>query len=210
MSLRQRLAPALRWIRTAPTREPIAARFGLEPTGLDGVLLQPVEIEAIANEILARPGCALLVFGCGHDSRFWERVNQRGTTVFLEDHPEWAATVAATLTSSVVHQVSYGTTRTQWRELLDDPSNLAMPLPPEVRDRRWDVVLVDGPAGFDDSTPGRMKSIYEAARLVAPGGRVIVHDCERPVEDAYTTRYLGTNRLVLEIHGHALLRGYAF
>ncbi len=188
----------------------LATRFGLEPTALQLALLHANEVEAIVDAVTARPGGSFLVFGCGNDSRFWEQVNRDGTTAFLEDHPQWAEDVASKLTRADVHVVTYGTTRAQWRELLDDPTSLTMTLPPAVRDRRWDVVFVDGPAGFDDETPGRMKSIYEAARLVAPGGRVFVHDCEREVEDAYTARYLGEERVAVEITGHALLKGYAF
>ena len=36
-----------------------------------------------------------------------------------------------------------------------------------------------------------MKAIYMASRLVAPGGCVFVHDCERLPERTYAARYLG-------------------
>jgi hypothetical protein len=58
--------------------------------------------------------------------------------------------------------------------------------------------------------PGRMKSIYTASRLVAAGGHVFVHDCERPAEQAFAARYLGDDRLVVEVKGRAILRGYRF
>jgi glucuronoxylan 4-O-methyltransferase len=85
-----------------------------------------------------------------------------------------------------------------------------MDLPVELGSRRWDVILVDGPAGYDDTQPGRMKSIYAASRLVAAGGRVFVHDCDRPAERAFTSRYLGDDRLFVEAKGRATLRGYTF
>lgn len=190
-------------------RAGLAVREGLEPNGLDGVLLHVVEIEAVIAAIRARPDCALLVFGVGNDSALWTRVNAQGTTLFLENDAEWARRVAASLPAAQIAAVSYRTTRGQWRALLDDPGSLAMSLPRTVRERPWDVVLVDGPAGYDDTTPGRMQSIYEASRLVAPGGIVFVHDCERPVEQAYCERYLGADRLAVSVAGHALLNGYA-
>jgi hypothetical protein len=85
-----------------------------------------------------------------------------------------------------------------------------MDLPVEVGSRRWDVILVDGPTGHKDGQPGRMKSIYAASTLVAPGGCVFVHDCERPAEQAFASRYLGDDRLYIEAKGRAMLRGYAF
>lgn len=191
-------------------RAGLAVREGLESDGLDGVLLHVVEIEAVIAAIRARPHCALLVFGVGNDSALWARVNAQGTTLFLEDDAEWAERVGAALPEIEIAAVSYRTGRSQWQDLLDDPERLGMSLPPEVREGAWDVVLVDGPAGYDDTTPGRMQSIYEAGRLVAPGGIVFVHDCERPVEQAYCARYLGSDRLAVSITGHALLNGYAF
>src|SRR5690606_8636165 len=109
-----------------------------------------------------------------------------------------------------VHLVQYGTQRRFWRALLDDEDRLAMDLPHDVFARHWDVIIVDAPAGFDDTTPGRMKSIYAASRLARPGTRVFVHDCERPVEDAFTSKYLGSTRVFVETRGRAILRGYAF
>jgi hypothetical protein len=53
-----------------------------------------------------------------------------------------------------------------------------------------------------------MSSIYEAARLVAPGGVVFVHDVEREVENAYVERYLGEATCVVDVRGRAVLRGY--
>lgn len=190
-------------------RAAISERFGLDPTTLDGALLHAVEIEEITGEITAHPGGNLLVFGCGNDSLFWERVNSGGETVFLEHHPGWAAEIGARITSRVV-LVEYDTLRPQWEELLRQPDRLAMELPADIRERRRDVIFVDGPTGFDDDTPGRMKSIFEASRLVAPGGMVFVHDCERTVEAAYSAEYLGDERLRVSVNGHALLRGYRF
>lgn len=190
-------------------RARISSRYGLEPETLDGALLHDVEIEAIIAAVQARPGGSFLVFGCGNDSRLWERVNTAGRTVFLEHHPQWAGDVAASIQSEVI-LVSYWTQRAQWADLLDQPERLVMDLPPSVRDHQWDVVFVDGPTGFDDSTPGRMQSIFEASRLVSAGGMVFVHDCERPVEAAYSTVYLGSDRRSISVWGHALLNGYSF
>ncbi|MFN3746847.1 MAG: glycosyltransferase [Hyphomicrobiaceae bacterium] len=191
-------------------RSDLCDELGLKAEMLEGVQLEAAELRPIVSAIKERPGCSLLVFGCGRDSPFWEKVNRSGTTAFLEDNPEWAAQARARLTSATVHNIRYGTKLPQWRRLLNDPSQLGLDLPEEIRARKWDVILVDGPAGYSDSQPGRMKSIYTASRLVAPGGRVFVHDCERPAEQAFASRYLGDGRSYLEVKGRAVLRGYAF
>lgn len=194
----------------ASLRAELAKELGLGLDALTGVQLEAGELHPIVTAIRQRHGCSLLVFGCGNDSHFWEKANRDGTTAFLEDNPRWVAAARTRLATATVHSVRYDTRLPEWRSLLDKPSQLAMDLPVEIGSRRWDVILVDGPAGYDDSQPGRMKSIYAAAQLVAPGGHVFVHDCERPAEQAFAERYLGNGRLFVEVKGRAALRGYAF
>jgi uncharacterized protein (TIGR01627 family) len=177
---------------------------------LEGVQLQSTELRPIIEAITSRPRCSLLVFGCGHDSALWEKLNRDGTTAFIEDDPRWLEAARSTLKTAQVYRVSYGTRRPDWPSLLNSPARLEMELPAAISSRRWDVVLVDGPAGYDDAQPGRMKSIYAASKLVAPGGCVFVHDCERPVERQFAARYLGSQRLFVEAKGRAILHGYAF
>jgi uncharacterized protein (TIGR01627 family) len=190
-------------------RRDLEAELGLETGALDEVQLQSNEIRAIMAEVARKPDCSLLVFGCGNDSPIWERINRSGHTAFLEDSPEWAERARRSLSAAAVHEVSYGTILSEWRELLTRPHDLEMDLPAEVAQRKWDVIVVDGPAGHRDHLPGRMKSIYNAARLAAPGGMVFVHDAERPVEAAYAARFLaGNGTASVRVRGRALLRGY--
>jgi hypothetical protein len=151
---------------------------------------------------------SLLVFGVGNDSPLWMELNPGGRTAFLEDDPTWFAQVTAAHPALEGHLVQYGTRRTQWRALLHSPDQLRMALPAPILEHRWDVVLVDGPAGHRDFTVGRMKSLYMAAQLVKPGGSVFVHDAEREVETAYAQQYLAGFSLVHEVRGRAVLRHY--
>lgn len=191
-------------------RAKLAGEIGLDPAAMAKIQLEASELRPIIAAIKERPGCRLLVFGCGNDSPLWERVNSGGTTAFVEDNPKWAETIRGRLTTATVHETRYSAPRALWRDLLDSPADLALELPKAVGDQRWDIVLVDGPAGYDERQPGRMQSIYAASRLVAPGGMVFVHDCERPVEAAFASRFLGDDRLAVEAKGRALLKGYGF
>ncbi len=184
--------------------------MGLDAGALDGVQLTPSEFRPIVAAIRARPGGSLLVFGCGRDSPVWEKLNAGGSMAFIEDDPHWATAAKARLEGAPVFLVEYGTRRKQWRRLLKRPAELSLALPEAVRARPWDVIVVDGPAGYDNKRPGRMKSIYEASRLVARPGKIFVHDAERRVEAAYAARYLGKQRLFVEVRGAASLRGYQF
>ena len=197
-------------IYMAARRVGLARRLGLPPLLMADIQLSAEEIVPVVAAILARPGCRLLVFGCGNDSPFWEAVNATGTTAFIEDDPEWAKVAQGRLKGSAVHLVDYDCRLAQWPALLDQPERLNLTLPEAVEQARWDVILVDGPAGYQPDNPGRMKSIYAASRLVAGDGVVFVHDCNRPAEAAYAQRYLGKAAHMIEASGRALLRGYVF
>ena len=86
--------------------------------------------------------------------------------------------------------VNYNTRITDWKTLLEYPSLLDMTLPGYVEEEEWDVIFVDAPGGWNDQTPGRMKSIYLSSRLVKNSYDIFVHDCNREVEDIYCNKYL--------------------
>jgi uncharacterized protein (TIGR01627 family) len=163
------------------------------------ILLSAAEIHAIAQTVRAIPGCRLLVFGAGHDSRFWVECNQGNTTVFLEHNTAWAEQIANEIGRELIFDVSYRHRRSDWLRLLDAPDQLACVLPPEVSAAEWDIVLVDGPPGYLPEQPGRMQSIFTAAKMVRPGGYVIVHDCDREVERIYCDRFLGPGNLQRQV-----------
>ena len=168
------------------------------------------ELLPIVRAILAIPDCRLIVFGCGNDSLLWERVNAGGTTVILEDNPVWIERIRPQLSNTCIHKVDYGTRVEDWSRMLESGDALPLDLPEQIGLHSWDVVIVDGPAGYKEGLPGRSRSIVTASRLVAPGGKVFVHDCDRPLEREFTARYLGEQRRFLSVTGRALLNGYAF
>jgi hypothetical protein len=171
-----------------------------------GIQMYAHEIFFIARAI--RPPLNFLVFGMGNDSPFWFDLNRRGRTVFIEDQEQWFNKIKRENPLLEAYLVNYGTRLEQGMQLIDHPERLAMDLPPDIRTTEWDAILVDGPAGYEDGTPGRMKSIYEASRLIKAGGNIFVHDQEREVEREYCERYLLERNVVAEVTGRALLRHY--
>jgi uncharacterized protein (TIGR01627 family) len=174
------------------------------------IQLRPAELLPIVRAILAVSHCRMLVFGCGNDSPLWEKVNAGGITAFLEDNPKWLAIARSRLTSSVVERVEYRTRVADWPAQLDAGDALLLDLPDNIKTRQWDVILVDGPAGNRDDFPGRAQSIVTAARLIAPGGTIFVHDCDRPLEREFCARYLGEHRRVVSVATGSILNGYAY
>ncbi|HEX7134180.1 MAG TPA: hypothetical protein VF228_16505, partial [Iamia sp.] len=168
------------------------------------VQMSGAEIGRIAAAVAARPGGRLLVFGLGHDSSFWARLNAGGETLFIEDDAAWVEVCRRRDPSLAVVTTTYTTVRTEWEELMATPERLALDLPPVVTAAPWDVVVVDAPRGHRPHTPGRMQSIFAARGLVDPEGVVFVHDSDRTVEREYGRRYLGPSPSVVtgRLHGY--------
>lgn len=168
--------------------------------------METAELFEIAR-LLDRP-VRFLVFGLGNDSIMWHRLNKKGRTVFIEDQRHWFKKITKRNPYLEAYLVDYDTKLEQWDELLNSPEKLSLELPEQVCDVEWDVILVDAPAGYADGTPGRMKSIYTASRLIKDGGSVFVHDANRPVERLYSNTYLLKKNLVSEVRGRSLLHHY--
>ncbi|MDD3732198.1 MAG: hypothetical protein PHU88_07485 [candidate division Zixibacteria bacterium] len=178
---------------------------------LNGIQMSPRQLHHIMKTITGKSPCRLLVFGVGNDSIFWSLINRGGKTLFLEDNPVWFEKITGRSPGITACLVDYATRRKDWKELLETPARLEFSLPPMVGGQDWDIIVVDAPAGYDDNTPGRMKSIYMASKLVKKSGDVFVHDCNREIEDIYCNNFLGKDNLEREIKARiGNLRHYHF
>jgi len=171
-----------------------------------GIQMETPEISTILRSIT--PPLNLLVFGVGNDSPLWHCINKGGKTVFIEDRMDWFIKKKKEYPFLEAYIVEYKTKISEWRELLGNPKKLRLDFPKSVSETKWDMVLVDGPEGWAENTPGRMKSIYWSSRLVKKGGIVFVHDSEREVERAYGEKYLWREGIIAEVKGRSLLREY--
>lgn len=172
---------------------------------LNEIQLSEPELKAIIDSVKEKAPCKFLIFGLGNDSTFWARINRGGHTVFVEDDQHWFQKALESKNDLNVHLVDYLTERTEWREFLETPDLLDMTLPKEIESEKWDVILVDAPAGWNDSTPGRMKSIFLSSRLAHVSSDVFVHDCDRQIEMKYCDHFLKQENLSAEV---GLLRHY--
>jgi len=204
---------ALRWA-FLPSITMLAANFPNSATlwllrKFANIQLSVKQMQAVAKVVRDRPGCRFLVFGLGRDSPFWHRVNRAGSTLFLEDNGEWFERMKGMHPYLDVLKVAYTTKVPEW-ELLQ-PETIALPggLPSDFIKSRWDVVLVDAPAGWGPDCPGRMQSISLAEKVCEKDGMIFVHDTDRPAEAGWSDRVLGTNFAELRaLHPTGWLRGY--
>ncbi|NET41544.1 hypothetical protein [Okeania sp. SIO2B3] len=165
------------------------------------------EYAYITNVIGGKVPGNFLIFGVGQDSLLWLGVNRGGKTVFLEDDKDWLNQVKVGCENSIeAYLVEYGTRVYLWKSLLEEYSQgndcLWMVLPEKVLFTKWDFILVDAPAGYSEEKPGRMKSIYMAAKLAMKSGNtdIFIHDCDREVEDIYSDYFFDKGYLINQVH----------
>lgn len=180
----------------------------------EDIQLAPQQIEMIANAVRGRaPGCRLLVFGLGRDAGMWQRLNADGCTVFVEDNDHWARHALQRQPDLQVLRVSYaGRTVADSLPVQSNTPEVmaAWPLPPELERTDWDVIVVDAPFGFEDSSPGRSIPLHWTRQLMGPHTHVFVDDYERPVERACTDAWIAprcAHTLVVRRPGHDMFWG---
>jgi len=175
------------------------------------------DIRAISAVIRARAPCNLLVFGLGAESPLWLALNHGGRTVFLEENEFYVKYLEPRHPGLEAYDVSYTTKVRDFRDLLAaarasrakecrpvqnllfSECRLAInDLPNDLYDVAWDMVLIDGPSGWNPNSPGRMPSIFTTAVLARSGataakGRptdVLVHDFQFEVEQVLSKEFL--------------------
>jgi uncharacterized protein (TIGR01627 family) len=179
--------------------------------------MSDTDIRAISAVLRARAPCNLLVFGLGAESPLWLALNHGGRTVFLDENEFYVKYLEPRHPGMEAYDVSYTTKVRDFRDLLAaarasrgkecrpvqnllfSECRLAInDLPNDLYDVPWDVVLIDGPSGWNPNSPGRMPSIFTTAVLARYGataakGRptdVLVHDFQFEVEQVLSREFL--------------------
>lgn len=144
------------------------------------------EYKRIADCLATYPdGARFLSFSTGRDVKLWLDINAKGVNVFCEHDQKWVDFTQAENPAAAVYKVAYKTRLDgDWYD-----GDLRIDgFPESLANEAWDVVFVDGPPGYNPSTPGRFQSIWQASKLNA--SHVFVHDCNRIVEQTCCNKWL--------------------
>tara|TARA_R100000008_G_C3579401_1_gene167413 strand:+ start:542 stop:1219 length:678 start_codon:yes stop_codon:yes gene_type:complete len=169
------------------------------------------QYQYIYEMIKSKGGCNLLVFGLGNDSMLWDMANTNGKTIFLEDIETWIEEVknmsnimGKTLD---IRKVTYTDIGRNYKKLLEDYengiNNLRIDLDDDIKNIKWDAILVDGPICYNPDVPCRMKSLYEAFYLSKLNNEVdvFIHDVNKLVVKTYVEYFYKEYELIKTLGG---------
>ena len=159
-------------------------------------IIPKVQRRVIGETILSKgPGCNMLVFGVGGDSIIWNTINEAGYTLFIEHDDRWTRKTREQIPGVNVITYQYNTRcEPEWpiheQPAINSADLLQHAMPGELGERKWDVILIDGPTGFNNKCPGRMLPIFWSSLISDSSCDIFIDDYSRPIEFTYTNRFL--------------------
>lgn len=132
----------------------------------------------------------MLVFGLGNDSDIWSNLTNNNT-YFVESEESFIQLCKSIDQEKIIkHNFSGISVKDSFDisdKILDsfEKPDVLLKLSP------FDIILIDGPNGFSDTSPGRLLPIYWSKKYLSKKGTVIyVDDCNRKLESYAIDKYL--------------------
>jgi glucuronoxylan 4-O-methyltransferase len=155
--------------------------------------ISPFQMRLIMGVVAQhRFAARFLIHGCGLDSPFWHRLNAHGRTLFVETDEAWVRAIRVLAPDlQVTGYPDLPTTVAQGEAEVDADALARAPLP-EWAKEAWDLVLIDGPVGYEPQHPGRALPIFWAADALQSNADIFVDDYQRPLERLHCDTLLRT------------------
>ncbi len=158
-------------------------RFTLSP---DQMSLR--EYMKICEIIKTKTPCNILVYGLGNDSFLYHFLNKNGYTFFIENNKNWIAKIGEKYKYLNYGYFNFPTTVEKSLNS-NFNSNISTSY---IKDKEWDIIIIDGPPGYDKNTPGREIPIKESAEYFKKSNKkvdVFIHDINRILENSVCNKF---------------------
>jgi hypothetical protein len=138
----------------------------------------------VINDIFSnfKSDTKLLVFGLGYDSKMWYEGNNKNT-YFIEDKIEYINLNKNNIPINNIFSYKYPTTvETSFNLSTNDLAKF------KLNDKLkslapFDIILIDGPEGYDNKKPGRLLPCYWPTLLSKEGTIIYIDDANRKLEN---------------------------
>jgi len=136
----------------------------------------------------------LLVFGLGYDSKMWYEGNNK-KTYFVENKKEYIDLNLNDIPSDNIIQYDYDTLVETSFNLTDNDIN-KYELDNKLKNLApFDIIIIDGPEGWGNETPGRLLPCYWSTLLSKKGTIIYIDDANRKLENYCINKYFSNKEM---------------
>ena len=131
----------------------------------------------------------MLVFGLGYDSELWYNITNKNT-FFIENNRKYIELNKNIDINNIIYH-DYKGINVQNSYKLTEKQVENFKIPTKILDLApFDIILVDGPNGFDNNCPGRLLPIYWSSKLLSKKSTIIyIDDAIRKLEKMCINKY---------------------
>lgn len=131
----------------------------------------------------------MLVFGLGYDSELWYNATNKNT-FFIENNQKYIELNKNINSNNIIYH-EYNNISVKTSMQLNDTQIQDFKIPIKILEQSpFDIILIDGPNGFDDKCPGRLLPIYWSSKLLSKESTIIyVDDATRNLEKKCINKY---------------------
>lgn len=154
----------------------------------------------------------VLVFGLGYDSKLWYNANGCKDIWFIESEDSYI-NESDDIDPKYIIKYKYDNinVKMSFDLSIDEIKKRGVP---QVawENTPYDLIIVDGPTGFDDTKPGRLLPIYWSYKYFSRTGTIIyVDDVERELENysinKFFSGFIFSNLFITKTRGRHTLTG---
>jgi hypothetical protein len=145
--------------------------------------------KVIADILMNCENKKMLVFGLGYDSDLWYNSTNKNT-FFVEDNPKYIALNKNIDANNIIYYQYKGINVKNSLKLTEEQIDGIKPPEEIIALAPFDIILIDGPTGFDDGCPGRLLPIFWSKKYLSKQGTLVyVDDASRNLEKKCINKY---------------------
>ena len=149
----------------------------------------------VINDVFSnfKSNTKMLVFGLGYDSKMWYEGNNKNT-YFVEDTKEYINLNLNDIPMDNIIEYKYNTTVENSFKLKDNEIRQNKLIETLTRLGPFDIILIDGPRGYNNNVPGRLIPCYWSTLLSKQGTIIYIDDSNRPLENYCINKFFKNKR----------------
>ncbi len=147
----------------------------------------------------------MLVFGLGFDSKMWYNGNKH--TYFIENKEKYINLNINDIPRSNIIKYEYKNINVKNSFKISDDDIKKYVIPEEITNiGPFDIIIIDGPEGFNSKKPGRLIPYYWASILSKKGTIIYGDDCSRELEKYSINKFFKDKEKVFNKERHGCVK----